>query len=273
VNQPSLNTLSLERTSGGAVLTVVLNRPETRNAMSAEMVRELLAVLAHAQAEGVRIIVLRGAGGHFCAGADLKDMAMARLSQQGQDGPDRLAAMNAAFGKMCLAYATAPLAVIAVLEGTVMGGGFGLACVADVAIASETVDFRLPETSLGVVPAQIAPFLLERVGYSEAKRLSVTAARFGAEEAYRIGLVHAVCRGEGELQAALVKSIQQILACAPSAVAETKMLLRRAFLTSSDNLIEEAAAIFAKSARGPEGMEGMQAFIEKRKPAWAIFPA
>lgn len=109
----------------------------------------------------------------------MKDMAGARMRamQKAAGEPDPIAGVNAEFGRLCAAYANTPLAVVAVLEGTVMGGGFGLACVADVAIASDTAAFRLPETSLGAVPAQIAPFLVERLGYSQAKRLAVTGGR------------------------------------------------------------------------------------------------
>jgi len=109
---------------------------------------------------------------------------------------------------------------------------------------------------------------VERLGYSEAKRISVTGARFGAEEAYRIGLVHRVCTDEAELDAALAAVLQQILACAPDAVAETKKLLRRARFEDPAGLIEHAASVFAEAARGEEGAEGLRAFAERRKPAW-----
>ncbi|HZV21852.1 MAG TPA: enoyl-CoA hydratase-related protein, partial [Hyphomicrobiales bacterium] len=224
--------------------------------------------LAEAEASATRIVILRGKGGHFSAGADLRDMSAARASPIAHQS-DPLAESNARFGHVCAAYARTPLAVIAVLEGTVMGGGFGLACTADVAIASRTVDFRLPETSLGVIPAQIAPFLVERIGYSEAKRLSVTGARFGADEAYRIGLVHKVCEDAETLDATVASTVHQILACAPAAIAETKKLLLRARFEDPADLVEHAAAIFAKAARGEEGAEGLRAFAERRKPAWA----
>jgi isohexenylglutaconyl-CoA hydratase len=266
VNQQQPSTLSLERQGG--VLSIRLNRPEARNAMSQTMLRELLEALDGAEKSGARIVVLRGAGGHFSAGADLKDMAAARTSAI-VGGKDPLAETNAGFGHVCAAYAQTPLAVVAVLEGTVMGGGFGLACTADVAIASQTVDFRLPETSLGVIPAQIAPFLVERLGYAEAKRLSVTGARFGAAEAFRIGLVHQVCDSDAELEAAIASTIKQILACAPNAVAETKKLLRRARFEDPASLVEHAASVFAQAARGEEGAEGLRAFAEKRKASWA----
>ena len=262
--------------STGASLHIYLNRPEARNAMSLQMVAELQQVLRAAEAtagtpDAVRVVVLRGEGGHFSAGADLKDMAGARMrSMQRTAGePDPIAEVNAEFGRLCVAYAQTPLAVVAVLEGTVMGGGFGLACVADVAIASDTANFRLPETSLGVVPAQIAPFLVERLGYSQAKRLAVTGGRLDAAAALALGLVHEVTTTDG-LQAALDKVLRDILACAPGALAATKALMQRARFVPAPELVEHAAHVFAESAQGAEGMEGMTAFIQKRKPHWTV---
>ncbi|MDO9166460.1 MAG: enoyl-CoA hydratase-related protein [Rhodoferax sp.] len=276
----ALDAINLEAVRAeltGAVLHITLNRPESRNAMSLKMVAELRQVLAAAEGTAgkdgaVRVLVLRGAGGHFCAGADLKDMAGARMrAMQKPDGDahDPIAQVNAEFGELCVAYAQTPLAVVAVLEGTVMGGGLGLACVADVAIASETASFRLPETSLGVVPAQIAPFLVERLGYSQAKRLAVTGGRLDAGAALAIGMVHAVADSAG-LQAQLDQVLADILACAPGAVAATKALMARARLAPPQDLVLDAAAIFSRAAQGPEGVEGMTAFIQKRKPDWAL---
>lgn len=258
----------------GPALHITLNRPESRNAMSLQMVAELRQALQGAEAtagqpDAVRVVVLRGAGGHFCAGADLKDMAGARMrAMQATDGGDPIAEVNAAFGELCVAYSRTPLAVVAVLEGTVMGGGFGLACVADVALASETANFRLPETALGVVPAQIAPFLVERLGYSQAKRLAVTGGRLDAAAALRIGMVHTVA-ATAELPAALDTVLADILACAPGALGATKALMARARLSEPQALVPAAAAIFSRAAQGPEGLEGMTAFIQKRKPQWA----
>ncbi|MFZ2326721.1 MAG: enoyl-CoA hydratase-related protein [Rhodoferax sp.] len=271
----NLEALRIERTR--ATLHIWLNRPDARNAMSLQMVAELRQVLADAEAsagtaEAVRAVVLRGTGGHFCAGADLKDMAGARMraiQAAGTGAPDPIAEVNAAFGELCVAYARTPLAVVAVLEGTVMGGGFGLACVADVAIASDTANFRLPETSLGVVPAQIAPFLVERLGYSQAKRLAVTGGRLDAAAALRIGLVHALVNAD-QLQTELDTVLADILACAPGALAATKALMARARLQAPQDLIQHAATIFSQAAQGPEGLEGMTAFIQKRKPQWAL---
>ena len=271
----AINFVAVRAEQTGATLQITLNRPESRNSMSLQMVAELRQVLKDAeatagQAGAVRVVVLRGAGGHFCAGADLKDMAGARMRamQRAEGEPDPIAQVNAEFGELCVAYARTPLAVVAVLEGTVMGGGFGLACVADVAIASETANFRLPETSLGVVPAQIAPFLVERLGYSQAKRLAVTGGRLDAAAALHMGLVHAVA-GVATLQTVLDRTLADILACAPGALAATKALMAQARLSEPQALVQQAAAIFSRAAQSPEGLEGMTAFIQKRKPQWA----
>ncbi len=265
-------TLQVEPT--GAVLRVTLNRPALRNAMSLRMVAELRAVLADAESNAaVRVLLLRGAGGHFCAGADLKDMAAARMramqAGEGDGAVDAIAQANQQFGELCVAYAKTPLAIVAVLEGSVMGGGFGLACVADVALAGESALFRLPETALGMVPAQIAPFLVERLGYSQAKRLAVTGGRITASEALAIGLVHAV-HAAVQIDAAVDAVLADILACAPGAVAATKDLIAKARWTPPADLVPQAALVFSRAAQGAEGLEGVTAFIQKRKPNWAM---
>ena len=260
---------TLATSSQGGVLRVTLARPEVRNAMSLQMVDELCAVLAQAEAGGdVRAIVLRGAGGHFCAGADLQDLAQARQRELAGES-DAIAAVNARFGHLCGAFARTGLATIAVLEGTVMGGGLGLACVVDVALAGQGAQLRLPETSLGVVPAQIAAFLVERVGPSQARRLAVTGGRLDAAQALAIGLVHEVHADGAALEAALAATLAQVLSCAPGAIAATKTLMARALHTPAADLVDDAARVFAQAARGPEGVEGMTAFLQKRSPAWA----
>jgi isohexenylglutaconyl-CoA hydratase len=255
----------LTRQEGG-VLYLTLNRPEVRNAMSLAMVLELREALVAAESDGsTRAIVLRGAGGHFCAGADLKDMAAARSRLA--DDPDAVAKVNAAFGELCVAFANTGLATVTVLEGTVMGGGLGLACVSDVALAGTSAMFRLPETSLGIVPAQIAPFLVERLGYAEAKRLAVTGGRLDANAAIALRLVHAV-HASGALDNAVATVLAEILQCAPGAVAATKALMAKARFHAAGSLVQEAAQVFSAAALGPEGLEGTTAFLQKRKASW-----
>ena len=260
-----MKTIALQRDARG-VVQITLNRPEVRNAMSLEMVLELRQALAAAEADGTsRVVVLRGAGGHFCAGADIGDLAAARARLA--EDPDALARVNAAFGELCVAFEATPLASVAVLEGTVMGGGLGLACAVDVALASTGAVFRLPETSLGVVPAQIAPFLVARLGASEARRLAVTGGKLDAHDALALRLVHGV-HAEGALEHALEAQLQRILACAPGAIAATKALVAAARFAPPATLVARAAEAFSKAALGPEGIEGTTAFLEKRQPSW-----
>jgi isohexenylglutaconyl-CoA hydratase len=256
-----------DATTQRGVWKVTLNRPESRNAMSLQMVRELRTVLTEAQATAdARVLVLRGAGGHFCSGGDIRDMAAARSREA--EAPGALAEVNAAFGELCVSFASTGLAVVAVVEGTVMGGGFGLACVADVVLAAPSATFRLPETSLGVVPAQIAPFLVERLGYAQARRLAVTGAKLDGRAALAVGLVHEL-HEPAELDVALSRVLSDILQCAPGALAATKALLAKARFEPPAALVAHAASVFARAALGPEGSEGTTAFVQKRKPSWA----
>lgn len=255
-------TIALKR--DGGVLHVTLNRTAQRNAMSLAMVRELRVVLAQAELKAdVRVIVLRGAGGHFCAGADVGDLAAARARLA--ENPRAIEETNAAFGELCGAYVATGIAVVAVVEGACMGGGLGLACVADVTLAAPGALFKLPETRLGLVPAQIAPFLVERLGVAEARRLAVTGATLDANAALSLRLVHAV----GDVDALLASNLSDILACAPGAIAATKALMAKARLQSPASLVAEAAMLFSRMALGPEGQEGTMAFLQKRKPSWA----
>jgi len=266
-------------TTLGPVTTLTLSGPGKRNPLSPALLSAIVSACDDLRTrEDVRVVVLRGAGGHFCAGGDIGDMAQARmkLAQQqaqlsaGEADTERnpIEAVNAAFGRLCLAYAHASLPIVTVLEGTVMGGGFGLACVSDVSLARDNVSFRLPETSLGIVPAQIAPFLVERLGYAEAKRLAVTGAKVDAQEALTIRLVHEVHADEDSLDAALQRTLARILSCGPKAIAHTKQLLARARHTSAEYLIDDAAAVFARAVLSEEGQEGTGAFMQKRAPNW-----
>lgn len=258
-------TLQLRR--DGPVLHVTLDRPQVRNAMSLAMVDELRRVLHDAEHDAdTRVLVLRGAGGHFCSGGDLRDMAAAR--ERLAEDPQAVARVSGAFGDLCVAFAGTGLAIVVVAEGSVMGGGLGLSCVADVTIGVEGAQFGLPETSLGLVPAQIAPFLIERIGLAEARRLAVTGARLDAHAAHALRLIHECCRPQA-LDAVLARVLREILQCAPAAVAATKALFTEARWTRAAGLVGEAADVFSRAALGPEGTEGTAAFLARRPPRWA----
>jgi isohexenylglutaconyl-CoA hydratase len=262
---PQFSTLIGEQ--HGGVLRLRLNRPQIGNAMSSAMIGELTGALAAAEASGrIRAIVLSGEGGNFSAGADLKEMAAAMAAPPVRADADPVLGYSRAFGGMCAAFASTPLATIALVDGAAMGGGFGLACAVDICIATPNARFGLPETRRGLVPAQIAPYLLARLGYSRATLLAVLGGNIRADEALRLGLVHEVTE-EGE--EAVASALQSVLACAPGALAETKTLLRAIRFATPPDFIDRAAAVFAEAVRGAEGREGATAFLQKRPPAWA----
>ena len=260
---PDCQTLLLNLDVG--VLHVTLNRPDSRNAMSLAMVGELRAVLESVRHDAnVRAIVLRGAGGHFCAGGDIKDMAGARAA-----GAEAYRTLNRAFGSLLEEAQHAPQVLIAVLEGAVLGGGFGLACVSDIALCQQDAKFGLPETTLGILPAQIAPFVVKRIGLTQTRRLALTAARFNGSEAERLGLVHFSEVDSEHLDVRLQQVLSQVRQCAPQANAQTKALLLAAEHEALGPLLDRAAEQFAAAVTGAEGIEGTMAFMQKRPPKWA----
>lgn len=265
---PETKTL-LTRFERGA-LHVTFNRPESRNSMSSEMLADIEAVFeAIASDRNVRIVVLRGAGGHFCSGADLKSMLAGGAKPPAPGEADPIAGINRSFGTMLRRVQNAPQVVIAICEGAVLGGGFGLACVSDIAFAHAEAKFGLPETTRGLPPAQIAPFVVERIGLTQARRLALTGAQFRGAEALRLGLVHEGFADEAELEAKLAEVMQKILNCAPEANVVTKAILMQVGKVDMDVVLDEAAAKFAACARGPEAPEGITAFVQKRSPKWA----
>jgi isohexenylglutaconyl-CoA hydratase len=261
----SWTTLAVQR--DGPVLHVTLNRPDVRNAMSLQMVEELRGLLAATAAdESLRAIVLRGADGHFCAGGDVKDMATARSRLTADHNPYE--ALNRAFGHLISEANVQPQVLVCVLEGAVLGGGFGLACVSDVAIAHDSARFGLPETGLGVIPAQIAPFVVQRIGLTQARRLALTGLRINAQEALRIGLVHVTADSDDALTNTLQVTLAHIRQCAPRANRITKTLLHRSGHEPQDALLDDAARQFAAAVIGEEAQEGTLAFIQKRPARW-----
>jgi isohexenylglutaconyl-CoA hydratase len=265
---PSTETLQLQE--DGFVLHVWLNRPESRNAMSLQMVQELGAVFdAIAQRPEIRAVVLRGKGGHFCAGGDIKDMAGARMQAASSGNDEAYASLNRAFGTLITQVDHAPQTVVVALEGAVLGGGFGLACVSDVAISLDSTQFGLPETGLGILPAQIAPFVVQRVGMTQARRLALLGARFKGEEALRLGIVHQVVSSTEALDAAVNDTLAQIRRAAPQANRATKALLHRVGKEPLEGLLDDAAKQFARAVASAEGAEGTMAFVQKRLPNWA----
>ena len=266
---PTTETLLLEQKDHA--LHIVINRPKVRNAMSLQMVQELIAVFDSIKDDrSVRAVVLRGADGNFCAGGDIKDMANARAGATStNESDDPFFTLNREFGRMITQVNHAPQVVIAVVEGAVLGGGFGLACVSDVAIAAESAKFGLPETGLGIPPAQIAPFVVNRIGLTQARRLALLGARFGGAEAARLGIVHYACHDEDAINKQLEEVLTQVKRCAPDANIITKALILSVDSNNIESVLDSAAKSFSDCVKGKEGTEGMTAFMQKRLPNWA----
>lgn len=260
---------SIQLEQQGSILTLWLNRPESRNAMSLNMVNAIQQVFAHiADDVSIRAVILRGKGGHFCAGGDIKDMAALRVEAANVGSLQPYVDFNRRFGAMIEQVDQAPQTVVVILEGAVLGGGFGLACVSDIAISRDNAQFGLPETGLGILPAQIAPFVVKRIGLTQARRLALLGSRFNGETAQKLGVIHEVVRDDIELEQLLADTIQQIKRAAPLASRNTKALLHRTLNEPLDSLLDAAAQQFAQAVGGLEGQEGTMAFIQKRLPNW-----
>ncbi|MGB0855163.1 MAG: enoyl-CoA hydratase/isomerase family protein [Pikeienuella sp.] len=259
-------------TQKGSRLDVVLNRPESRNAINARMAEEFSALLDWLnECDGIRLVVLRGAGGHFCAGGDIKERR-SMGEEAAQDGSDPVKARNERAGQGFLKFQNLPQTTIAAVEGSAFGGGLGFACMADITIVTKGARMGMPETRLGIAPAQIAPFVVKRVGLARARQLALTASRFGGQQAYDYGIAQYLCE-DGELDQMLEDVAAQVMACAPKASAATKEILLAVGTIPDDELPGFAAERFAALSRGPEGREGQAAFAEKRAPNWASMDA
>lgn len=254
--------LRLER--DGPVLRVWFNRPDVRNALTGDMVDGLQATFAAIRDDrSVRVVVLRGAGGTFCAGGDIKSMQTASV--------EAMTASNRSFGALLQTIDEAPQATLAVIEGAAIGGGIGFASVADITIAMHDAQFAMTEVMLGLVPAAISPFVVRRIGLTAARRFAVSGARLDGNQARAVGFAHEVASSPTDLDARTAAAIDQILKCAPGAVAETKrLMLRAATATSMTELLNQAAASFANAVVSTEGREGTAAFSAKRKPSWVV---
>ncbi len=245
--------------------TVTLNRPDVHNAFDDKLIALLTRELdALDRNPTVGVVVLAAAGKSFCAGADLKWMRrMAEYSEaENQADAEALAALMKTLNRL-----SKP--TVAEVQGAAYGGGVGLICCCDIAIASEAAQFSISEVKLGLIPSVISPYVVAVIGERQARRYALGAETFDAIEAKRIGLVHEVTAAE-DLQAAVDAMVEALLANGPAAMAETKdQIAGVANRPVDDRLIAAAAARIARIRVSDEGREGVAAFLEKRKPGWA----
>jgi len=264
---PDYETLLL--TQQGGRLDVVLNRPERRNAINAKMSAEFTDLVERlGNSDDIRLVVLRGAGGHFCAGGDIKERRALSVETP-DESSDRVQAQNEKAGRAFLAFQNLPQTTITAVEGSAFGGGLGYACLSDITIVTRSARMGMPEVTLGVVPAQIAPFVVSRIGISRARQLALTATRFGGQEAYDYGIAHYLC-DDDKLDEQIKEVANKVMACAPMASAATKALLLGVGSMNQEDMAHHAAKVFVSQSRGPEGREGQTAFIEKRTPSWSV---
>lgn len=263
---PETTALTLALDAG--VLHATLDRPEAGNALNATLIDDLVKTFAAIRDDrGVRAVILRGAGRHFCVGADLREVG----TLSGEDAASRAetTAHNRRFGELLEAIDAAPQAVIALAQGAALGGGFGLLCVADVTIVTVDVRMGMPEARLGLPAAQILPFVAARIGVAETRRLGVCGHQFAGGEAARLGIAHHVVDDTDAGETQVRQVLDQVLACAPGAVAATKSVVRAARTRETSALLDDGAAWFTDCLFGDEGREGVQAFLDKRAPYWA----
>ncbi|MEX1170148.1 MAG: enoyl-CoA hydratase-related protein [Chloroflexota bacterium] len=251
---------------GGAIAWVTLDRPDAHNAFDATLIAELRAVFSGLTREGpmdLRAVVLAGAGPSFCAGADVAWMRAAAALDVEANEQDAMAMAD-----MFEAVDTCPAPVIARVHGAALGGGVGLCAVADLVIAESGTRFGFTETRLGILPAVISPFVVAKIGESEARALFPGGRRFDAVRAQRIGLVHEVVEGPAALDAAIEAAIRDLLAAGPTAARAAKAIIREIRGLGHGSAKWHTARTIARQRVSTEAREGLAAFGEKRPAAW-----
>ena len=252
-------TLLVEESDG--VLTVTLNRPDVHNAFNDELIAEAIDLFGGLTATRARVVVLRGTGPNFCAGADLNWMSrMVSYSREENVRDSSLLAQMYALINEC------PLPVVGRIQGAAIGGGVGLVAVCDIAIATRDAKFGLSEVKLGILPAVISPYVIAKIGETHARALFLTGERFDAERGQRIGLVHRIA---DDVDAALAETIALLKSSGPEAVRECKKLIAHVASHSLIDSIPYTIDAIASRRVSSEGQSGMAAFLKKEKAPWA----
>jgi len=256
----------IDSTPDGVVF-VTINRPQKKNAFDAATIAALYEAFETLHgADHVRVVFVRGAGGTFCAGADL---AWMRDAADWSEGDNRDDAMGLA--KMLKALHDVPALTVALVEGAAMGGGAGLVAACDMAVAVKGAKFAFSEVKLGLIPATIAPYVIEAVGPRTARALFATAELFDADRARDVGLVSQVLASADDIDGFVGELSNAMKACAPGAVGDAKRLVNDLAGRHIDHgMMDDTARRIAKKRVSPEGREGVRAFLDKRKASWVV---
>lgn len=260
---PSFGTIEVADRNGVALVT--LNRPDRHNAFDETMIAELTQALAAIEASPrIRAVVLLGSGASFCAGADLAWMErMAGFSYEENVADAR------ALARLLQALSSLPKPTIARIHGPVYGGGVGLVACCDIAVAAMEATFALSEAKLGLIPSTIGPYVIEAIGARAARRYFLTAERFDAAEAYRIGLVHDIVPSLEALDERVNELLGQLMLAGPHAQAAAKALVRAvAHRPIDERVVADTAERIATIRASDEAREGIAAFLTRRSPAW-----
>ncbi|HSP34906.1 MAG TPA: enoyl-CoA hydratase-related protein [Thermoanaerobaculia bacterium] len=253
-----MKTLIVEESAG--VLSVTLNRPAVHNAFNDELIGEAIDVFTHLP-QTARVVVLRGSGANFCAGADLNWMSRMVSYTREENIRD-----SSQLAKMYAVIDECALPVVGRIAGAAIGGGVGLVAVCDIAIATPQSKFGLSEVKLGILPAVISPYVIAKIGATHARALFLTGERFDGERALRIGLVHRVAV---DIDAAVDETIAQLKTSGPEAVRETKKLIAHVSAHELAEAVPYTIEAIATRRVSQEGQDGMRAFLEKKKAPWA----
>jgi methylglutaconyl-CoA hydratase len=250
----------------GMVAHVTLTRPKVRNTFNAELIASLRTTFERLRNEGpdrLRAVVLRGEGKAFCAGADIEWQLSARdLEMKENEADIRL------LQEMLATIDNCPVPVVAAVHGAALGGGMGLCCVADITLATADTIFGFTEVKLGLIPAAISPFVLQRIGEGPARALFLTGERFGTERALRIGVVSEMFPNQEALDVRVAAILDEISTAAPESVRNAKVMIRGQRNMTRGDALDRTMLWAARQRVSPEGQEGLGAFLEKRKPSW-----
>lgn len=246
-----------------SVYTISLNRPEKRNALNKEMIHELIDVISfiNNHTKG-KVIVLKGKGDTFCSGADLEWMKLGLTQNLEENISDALL-----FKNLYLTIRNSRIPIITYIHGGAYGGAVGLIACADIVITEKNAQFGFPEVKLGLVPAMVAPYIIEKIGISQAKRYMLTAETISSDIAFQIGLVHTVTDIVNDKKT-ISNITRKMLKNSTNAVKATKQLINNISDSFHSSLTDEQANIIAKARSSEEGQEGVKAFFEKRQPNW-----
>ena len=214
--------------------------------------------------QSIRGIIIRGKGGTFCSGADLKWIQNIALNKE--ISAKSIGSMSYKFGGLFEKISKMRPITVSIIEGNSMAGGIGVMCATDLIISMVDTKFCLTETKIGLTPAQIAPYVINKVGFQQAKKLMLFAETFSGEKAYDIGMVDYICHNKKELNTYVNHVIEQVQFCSPNAIAVTKRLLNANLNTNIGN----ASKLFSECALHEEGREGLSSFFQKKKPFWKI---